>query len=49
MPGRTEALEPDFVHLEGTSVRARFADTDKDLQTKAAILSLVQGSDQTPA
>ncbi|MBE0548029.1 MAG: protein translocase subunit SecD [Rubrivivax sp.] len=30
-------LKPDFVQLEGTSVRARFADTDTQLKAKDAI------------
>src|SRR6185369_6693428 len=31
------ALKPDFVHLEGTSVKARFADTDTQIKAKDAI------------
>ncbi|MDP1647132.1 MAG: protein translocase subunit SecD [Rubrivivax sp.] len=31
------SLKPDFVQLEGTSVRARFADTDTQLKAKDAI------------
>ncbi|MET0209441.1 MAG: protein translocase subunit SecD, partial [Burkholderiaceae bacterium] len=42
----TEAgLTPDFVHLEGSSVRARFADTDSQLKAKDTIGRLLNGGE----
>ncbi len=53
--GRGSHFDPDVLDAflaiqdEFQAIAARFADTDKDLQTKAAILSLVQGSGQVSA
>jgi preprotein translocase subunit SecD len=35
---RSAGLNPDFVQLEGTSVRARLADTDAQLKARDAIV-----------
>ncbi len=38
-------LKPDFVHLEGTSVRARFGDTDSQLKAKDVIARELNGAE----
>ncbi|MBB3194533.1 protein translocase subunit SecD [Roseateles terrae] len=38
-------LKPDFVHLEGTSVRARFGDTDSQLKAKDVISRELNGAE----
>ncbi|MEY4140494.1 MAG: hypothetical protein RLZZ371_2676, partial [Pseudomonadota bacterium] len=53
--GRGSHFDPDVLDAfmaiqdEFLAIAARFVDTDKDIQAKAAVLSLIQASGQTPA
>ncbi|OWQ90469.1 protein translocase subunit SecD [Roseateles aquatilis] len=38
-------VTPDFVHLEGGSIRARFADTDSQIKAKDAIAKALNGDE----
>ncbi|MDI4633030.1 protein translocase subunit SecD [Pelomonas sp. V22] len=42
-------LKPDFVHFEGTSVRARFADTDTQIKGKDAIAKALNPDPANPS
>jgi preprotein translocase subunit SecD len=43
------ALKPDFVHLEGLSVRARFGDTDAQLKARDAIVKALNPDPADPS
>ena len=45
---KTAALEPDFVQLDGGSVRARFADTDLQIKAKDALTAALNPDPSDP-
>ncbi|MBP8270914.1 MAG: protein translocase subunit SecD, partial [Sphaerotilus sp.] len=46
---RSAGLKPDFVQLEGTSVRARLADTDAQLKARDAIVKALNPDPADPS